>query len=79
MVMFRSRYETFIIQDDGRELFRTWSLAVVYRYLKIINCDNIAERVCEAVDKAYEDNRHPLDRLELVIDIREDCVEERTD
>lgn len=79
MVMFRSRYETFIIQDDGRELFRTWSLTAVYRYLKVINCDHIAERVCEAVDKAYEDNRHPLDRLELVIDIREDCIEERTD
>ena len=79
MVMFRSRYETFIIQDDGRELFRTWSLAAVYRYLKVINCDHIAERVCEAVDKVYEDNRHPLDRLELVIDIREDCIEERTD
>lgn len=79
MVMFRSRYETFIIQDDGRELFRTWSLAAVYRYLKVINCDRIAERVCEAVDNAYKDNRHPLDRLELVIDIREDCVEERVD
>lgn len=79
MVMFRSRHETFIIQDDGRELFRTWSLSAVYRYLKVINCDHIVERVCEAVDNAYEDNRHPLDRLELVIDIREDCVEERTD
>lgn len=79
MVMFRSRYETFIIQDDGRELFRTWSLAAVYRYLKVINCDHIAERVCEAVDRVYEDNRHPLDRLELVIDIRENCIEERTD
>lgn len=78
MVMFRSRHETFIIKDDGRELFRTWSLAAVYRYLKVINCDSIVERVCEAVDKAYEDNRHPLDRLELVIDIREDCIEERT-
>lgn len=77
--MFRSRYETFIIQDDGRELFRTWSLAAVYRYLKVINCDHIAERVCEAVDRVYEDNRHPLDRLELVIDIRENCIEERTD
>lgn len=79
MVMFRSRHETFIIQDDGRELFRTWSLAAVYRYLKVINCDHIAERVCESVDRAYEDNRHPLDRLELVIDIREDCFEERID
>ena len=69
----------FIIQDDGRELFRTWSLAAVYRYLKVINCDHISERVCEAVDKVYEDNRHPLDRLELVIDIREECIEERTD
>ena len=79
MVMFRSRHEMFIIQDDGRELFRTWSLAAVYRYLKVINCDHISERVCEAVDKVYEDNRHPLDRLELVIDIREECIEERTD
>lgn len=79
MVMFRSRHETFIIQDDGRELFRTWSLTVVFRYLKVINCDHISDRVCDAVDKAYEDNRHPLDRLELVIDIREKSIEERTD
>ena len=79
MVMFRSRHETFIIQDDGRELFRTWSLAAVYRCLKVINCALIAERVCEAVDAAYEDNRHPLDRLELVIDIRENYIEERTE
>ena len=69
--MFRSRHEEFIVLDDGEELFRSWSLGATIKYLELINCDHLWERVTEAVDGAYSQFRSPLDRTEVVIDIRE--------
>ena len=69
--MFRSRNEEFIILDDGEELFRTWSFVAAARFLELINCDHRLERLGMAIDRAYSQYRSPLDKLEMVIDIRE--------
>jgi hypothetical protein len=69
--MFRSRNEEFVVLDDGKELFKSWSFAATLRYLELINCDHRVERVMKAVDEAYAQFRSPLEKLELNIDIRE--------
>lgn len=69
--MFRSRCEEFVVLDDGEELFRSWSLGVVIRFLETVNCDHIQERVSEAVDRTYSQFRSPLDKVEIIIDMRE--------
>lgn len=69
--MFRSRYEEFVVLDDGEELFRSWSFAATLRYLELINCDHRVERMMKAVDEAYSQFRSPLDKLSMNIDIRE--------
>lgn len=69
--MFRSRREEFIVLDDGKEMFRSWSLGATIRYLSLINCDHLHERAIQEIDKAYSQFRSPLDKLEVTIDIRE--------
>ena len=69
--MFRSRYEEFVVLDDGEELFRSWSFAATLRYLELINCDHRVERMVKAVDDAYCQFRSPMDKLSMSIDIRE--------
>nr|DAK15402.1 MAG TPA: hypothetical protein [Caudoviricetes sp.] len=69
--MFRSRNEEFIILDDGEELFRTWSFVAAAEFLKLVNCDHRLERLGRAVDQAYSQFRSPLEKLEMIIDIRE--------
>lgn len=69
--MFRSRNEEFIVLDDGKELFRSWSLGATIRYLSLINCDHLHERVTQRIDEAYSQFRSPLDKVEVDIDIRE--------
>lgn len=69
--MFRSRNEEFIVYDDGEELFRSWSLGATIRYLSLINCDHLHERVIQKIDESYSQFRSPLDKLEVDIDIRE--------
>ena len=69
--MFRSRNEEFIVLDDGEEVFRSWSLGATIRYLSLINCDHLHERVIQRIDGAYSQFRSPLDKLEVIIDIRE--------
>jgi hypothetical protein len=69
--MFRSRNEEFIVQDDGKEIFRSWSLGAIIRYLSLINCDHLHERVIREIDMAYSQFRSPLEKLEVVVDIRE--------
>lgn len=69
--MFRSRNEEFIVLDDGKEIFRSWSLGATIRYLSLINCDHLYERVIQEIDGAYNQFRSPLDKLEVSIDIRE--------
>lgn len=69
--MFRSRNEEFIVLDDGEEMFRSWSLGATIRCLSLINCDHLHERVIQEIDREYSQFRSPLDRLEVVIDIRE--------
>lgn len=71
MLMFRSRNEEFIVYDDGKEMFRSWSLGATIRYLSLINCDHLHERVIREIDEAYSQFRSPLDKLEVIIDIRE--------
>jgi len=69
--MFRSRNEEFIVLDDGEEMFRSWSLGATIRYLSLVNCDHLHERVIREIDEAYSQFRSPLDKLEVTIDIRE--------
>lgn len=69
--MFRSRNEEFIVKDDGKEMFRSWSLGATIRYLSLINCDHLHERVIREIDGTYSQFRSPLDKLEVVVDIRE--------
>lgn len=69
--MFRSRNEEFIVLDDGKEIFRSWSLGATIRYLSLINCDHLHERVIREIDQSYSQFRSPLEKLEVVIDIRE--------
>jgi hypothetical protein len=69
--MFRSRNEEFIVLDDGEEMFRSWSLGATIRYLSMVNCDHLHERVIREIDEAYSQFRSPLDKLEVTIDIRE--------
>ena len=69
--MFRSRNEEFIVLDDGEEMFRSWSLGAIIRYLSLINCDHLHERVIREIDGAYSQFRSPLEKLEVVVDIRE--------
>jgi hypothetical protein len=69
--MFRSRNEEFIILDDGEELFRTWSFVAAAEFLRMVNCDHVLERLGMAVDQAYSQFRSPLEKLEMIIDIRE--------
>jgi len=69
--MFRSRNEEFIVLDDGKEMFRSWSLGATIRYLSLINCDHLHERVIREIDRSYSQFRSPLEKLEVVVDIRE--------
>lgn len=69
--MFRSRNEEFIVKDDGEEMLRSWSLGATLRYLSLINCDHLHERVIREIDGAYSQFRSPLEKLEVVVDIRE--------
>lgn len=69
--MFRSRNEEFIVLDDGKEIFRSWSLGATIRFLTLVNCDHLHERVIREIDKTYSQFRSPLDKLEVNIDIRE--------
>lgn len=69
--MFRSRNEEFIVLDDGKEMYRSWSLGATIRYLSLINCDHLHEKVIREIDGAYSQFRSPLDKLEVSIDIRE--------
>jgi hypothetical protein len=69
--MFRSRNEEFIILDDGEELFRSWSFVATARFLELVNCDHRLERLGVAIDRAYSQFRSPLEKLEVIIDIRE--------
>ena len=69
--MFRSRNEEFIVLDDGEEIFRSWSLGATIRFLTLVNCDHLHERVIREIDGAYSQFRSPLDKLEVSIDIRE--------
>ena len=57
--------------DDGEEVFRSWSLGATIRYLSLINCDHLHERVIREIDGAYSQFRSPLDKLVVSIDIRE--------
>lgn len=57
--------------DDGKEMFRSWSLGATIRYLSLVNCDHLHERVIREIDEAYSQFRSPLDKLEVSIDIRE--------
>lgn len=69
----RSKSEEFVVIDDGKELFRSWSMAAVVRFLKVINCDCSIDRIAQAIDRTYKQNRSPLDKLEIMIDIREEA------
>lgn len=69
--MFRSKSEKFIVQDDGEELFVSWSMLATVAYLRSINCDHPVERIAQAIDRAYKQSRSPMEKLELIIDIRE--------
>lgn len=69
--MIRSRSEEFVIMDDGEILFRSWSMSAVVKYLNLINCDHSIDRMAQAVDRVYSQARSPLEKLEIVIDIRE--------
>lgn len=69
--MFRSRNEEFIILDDGEELFRTWSFVAAAEFLEVVNCDHRLERLGTAIDRTYSQYRSPLEKLEVIIDIRE--------
>lgn len=69
--MFRSKNEKFIVQDDEKELFVSWSMFATVAFLRSINCDHPVERIAQAVDRAYSQARSPMDKLELIIDIRE--------
>lgn len=52
-------------------MFRSWSLGATIRYLSLINCDHLHERVIQEIDGTYSQFRSPLDKLEVSIDIRE--------
>lgn len=52
-------------------MFRSWSLGATIRYLSLINCDHLHERLIREIDGAYSQFRSPLDKLEVSIDIRE--------
>ena len=69
--MFRSKNEKFIVQDDGKELFVSWSMLATVAFLRSINCDHPVERIAQAADRDYSQIRSPMDKLELIIDIRE--------
>jgi hypothetical protein len=69
--MFRSRNEEFIVLDDGEELFRSWSFVATVRFLELVNCDHRLERLGTAIDRAYSQFRSPLEKLEVIINIRE--------
>lgn len=69
--MFRSKNEKFIVQDDGKELFVSWSMLATVAFLRSINCDHPVERIAQATDRVYSQARSPMDKLELTIDIRE--------
>ena len=69
--MFRSKNEKFIVQDDGKQLFVSWSMLATVTFLRSINCDHPVERIAQATDRVYSQVRSPMDKLELIIDIRE--------
>ena len=55
----------------GRSCLEHGRSVAAAEFLELVNCDHRLERLGRAIDLAYSQFRSPLDKVELIIDIRE--------